>query len=116
MHTKIIVPLDGSELAEQSLPYARLIAKSLSIPIELLGAFNVLPPALHGPGTTPDETPLSRRDCRAAFAMTVLVKPGTRETPELMVKLPPVCLVSAFSLPQYPCTPRSHIRQANSSG
>lgn len=52
MYSKIIVPLDGSALAEQSLPYARLIAGSLAVPIELLEAFDVLPPAVHGPSTT----------------------------------------------------------------
>ncbi len=41
MYSKIIVPLDGSELAEQALPYAKLIAKSLSVPIELVRAFDI---------------------------------------------------------------------------
>ena len=45
MYSKIIVPLDGSELSERSLPYARRIAGALSIPIELVEAFDVLPAA-----------------------------------------------------------------------
>lgn len=36
MYSKIIVPLDGSKLAEQILPYARLFAESFSAPLELL--------------------------------------------------------------------------------
>ena len=52
MYSKVIVPLDGSELAEQSLPYVRLVARSFSVPIELVEAFDVLPPAVHGPSTT----------------------------------------------------------------
>jgi nucleotide-binding universal stress UspA family protein len=36
MYTKILVPLDGSRLAEQILPYARLIAEAFEIPAELL--------------------------------------------------------------------------------
>ena len=45
MYSKIIVPLDGSELSEQALPYAELVAKSLSAPIELVQAYNPLLPA-----------------------------------------------------------------------
>ena len=45
MYSKVIVPLDGSELSERSLPYARRIAGALSIPIELVEAFDVLPAA-----------------------------------------------------------------------
>lgn len=36
MYSKIIVPLDGSDLAEQSLPYAELVGTTLSAPIELV--------------------------------------------------------------------------------
>ena len=51
MYSKVIVPLDGSEFSERSLPYARLIAGALSIPIELVEAFDVLPPAVHTAST-----------------------------------------------------------------
>jgi nucleotide-binding universal stress UspA family protein len=37
MYTRMLVPLDGSKVAEQVLPYARFLAKSLGIPTELLG-------------------------------------------------------------------------------
>lgn len=47
MYSKIIVPLDGSDLAERALPFAQFIAEALSIPMELVEAFNVLPPAVH---------------------------------------------------------------------
>jgi nucleotide-binding universal stress UspA family protein len=36
MYTKILVPLDGSSLAEQILPYARVFAEAYRIPMELL--------------------------------------------------------------------------------
>lgn len=36
MYTKILVPLDGSRLAEQILPYASLLAEAFEIPVELL--------------------------------------------------------------------------------
>lgn len=48
MYSKIIVPLDGSELSEQALPYAQLVARSLSAPIELVQAFDVLPSRVLG--------------------------------------------------------------------
>jgi nucleotide-binding universal stress UspA family protein len=47
MYSNVIVPLDGSELSEMALPYARLIAGGLAIPIELVEAFDILPPAVH---------------------------------------------------------------------
>ena len=36
MYTKIVVPLDGSQLSEGVLPYARSFSKALKIPVELL--------------------------------------------------------------------------------
>jgi len=36
MYTKILVPLDGSRLAEQILPYTSLLAGAFEIPVELL--------------------------------------------------------------------------------
>ena len=53
MYTKILVPLDGSRLAEQILPYACLIAEAFGIPVELLrvnepGAMTPFAPPLQG--------------------------------------------------------------------
>lgn len=50
MYSKVIVPLDGSEFAERAVPYAQLVARGRSIPIELVEAFDVLPPAVHSRG------------------------------------------------------------------
>lgn len=36
MYTRILLPLDGSKIAEQVLPYGRFLAKALEIPVELL--------------------------------------------------------------------------------
>jgi nucleotide-binding universal stress UspA family protein len=38
MYTRMLIPLDGSKVAEQVLPYARFLARALSIPVELLQA------------------------------------------------------------------------------
>ncbi len=48
MYPEIIVPLDGSELAEQVLPYTELFAGALSVPVELVQAFDILMTALQG--------------------------------------------------------------------
>ena len=34
MYTRMLIPLDGSIVAEQVLPYARFLAKALAIPVE----------------------------------------------------------------------------------
>jgi nucleotide-binding universal stress UspA family protein len=36
MYTRILIPLDGSQLAEQALPYARYLAKALALPVTLV--------------------------------------------------------------------------------
>jgi nucleotide-binding universal stress UspA family protein len=41
MYTKILVPLDGSTVAEQVLPYVRTLAGGLKIPVELMGVVDV---------------------------------------------------------------------------
>ena len=48
MYSKIIVPLDGSDLADQALPYAVLVAGTLSAPVELVQAYDVLPSRVLG--------------------------------------------------------------------
>jgi nucleotide-binding universal stress UspA family protein len=53
MYTKILVPLDGSQLAEQILPFARVLAEGLKIPVHLLrvnepGAMTAYAPPLGG--------------------------------------------------------------------
>jgi len=53
MYTKILVPLDGSHLSEQILPYAGLMAEKFHIPVELLrvndpGAITAFAPPFQG--------------------------------------------------------------------
>jgi nucleotide-binding universal stress UspA family protein len=43
MYTRMLIPLDGSNVAEQVLPYARFVAKALTIPVELLGIVDPVP-------------------------------------------------------------------------
>jgi len=40
MYEKILLPLDGSTLSESALPYARLLATALQVPVELLQAMD----------------------------------------------------------------------------
>ena len=41
MVTKILVPLDGSAVAEQVLPYVRTLAGGLKVPVELMGVVDM---------------------------------------------------------------------------
>jgi nucleotide-binding universal stress UspA family protein len=41
MYTKILTPLDGSAVAEQVLPYVRVLADGLKIPMGLLGVVDI---------------------------------------------------------------------------
>jgi nucleotide-binding universal stress UspA family protein len=52
MYTKVLVPLDGSPLAEQILPYARLMAEVYGIPLDLLW---VTDPEARPPFSPPQE-------------------------------------------------------------
>jgi len=45
MYQRILVPLDGSTLAQQTLPYVRILARGWGCPIELLRIIEPLPPA-----------------------------------------------------------------------
>jgi nucleotide-binding universal stress UspA family protein len=38
MYSRMLIPLDGSKVAEQVLPYTRYLAKSLALPVELFQA------------------------------------------------------------------------------
>ena len=42
MYRRILVPLDGSKVAEQALPYARYLAGKLKIPVDLLGVVDLV--------------------------------------------------------------------------
>jgi nucleotide-binding universal stress UspA family protein len=41
MYTRILIPLDGSKTAENVLPYARTLANTLKIPVELIGVVDI---------------------------------------------------------------------------
>jgi len=47
MYTKMLVPLDGSAVAEQVLPYVRTLAAGLKVPIELVGVVDMEELASH---------------------------------------------------------------------
>jgi len=48
MYTRILVPLDGSKVAEQVLPYARYLAEKLKIPVDLLAVVDLVGMATSG--------------------------------------------------------------------
>ncbi|MDA1128141.1 MAG: universal stress protein [Chloroflexi bacterium] len=45
MYKKILVPLDGSELAEQVLPYVKILGQSAALSVQLLRVIPHKPPA-----------------------------------------------------------------------
>jgi nucleotide-binding universal stress UspA family protein len=47
MFTRILIPLDGSKTAEKVLPYARFLAGSLNLPVELLAVVDIVEMATH---------------------------------------------------------------------
>src|SRR5678816_447247 len=47
MYTKILIPLDGSKTAEKVLPYARFLAGSLKLTVELLAVVDIVEMATH---------------------------------------------------------------------
>jgi nucleotide-binding universal stress UspA family protein len=49
MYSKILIPLDGSKLAEAVLPYARALAKDLKLPVDLLYVNDADQPAACAP-------------------------------------------------------------------
>ena len=52
MYKRILVPLDGSKLAGQVLPYVRVLAKTRQVPIIPLKAFDLI----HLPSTAPSHS------------------------------------------------------------
>jgi nucleotide-binding universal stress UspA family protein len=48
-YTRMLIPLDGSKTAENVLPYARTLARTLQIPVELMEVFDIARVATHIP-------------------------------------------------------------------
>lgn len=42
MYRRMLIPLDGSNVSEQVLPYARLLARKLNLPVELLAVVDAV--------------------------------------------------------------------------
>jgi len=49
MYSKILIPLDGSKFAEAVLPYARVLARQLSIPVDFLYVIDPKEPPAFAP-------------------------------------------------------------------
>jgi nucleotide-binding universal stress UspA family protein len=64
MADNILVPLDGSELADAALPYAEAIAKALGWGIVLLRVVSGDPARHPRPGSAPIEAPLEEETAR----------------------------------------------------
>ena len=66
MYTKLLIPLDGSRLAEGVLPYARLLAHGLNVPVELL---RINDPAESGSYSAPIDRDEYFEKIAASFSM-----------------------------------------------
>ena len=49
MYSRVLVPLDGSPQSQQVLPYVRLLAKALQLPVELISSFSPVPERMADP-------------------------------------------------------------------
>lgn len=81
MYNKVIVPLDGSKLAEQILPYARLFAEAFDVPIELLrvndpASITPFAPPLQGGDYLKEVSRVYFRDARPVACMVELGNPA----------------------------------------
>ena len=47
MYTRMLIPLDGSKTAENVLPYARILARTFQIPVELMEVLDIAGMASH---------------------------------------------------------------------
>ena len=99
MYTQILTPLDGSEVSEQVLPYARSMAASLSLPITLLLAVEPEHPSV-GQGLNPTLHMHETRQHRSTHAQAYLDRKagelrneGLTVTTTLPVKEPSAAIV-----------------------
>lgn len=97
MYSKIVVPLDGSKLAEQILPYARLLAETFRAPIELLRVHHPDRDATHWP-PLPDEEYLKHISARyLPVSLRVDQNEAKGEPAEVILdraKRDPACLIA----------------------
>ena len=70
MYSRILVPVDGSSLSEQVLPYVQQLGLGLSIPVTLMTVVEPSPPSigLHlGPSSQEQDTVRHRADHAVAY-------------------------------------------------
>ncbi len=79
MYTRILVPLDGSNLAEQALPYAKLLAGEMNIPISLLNVYDSVLPQFSGMDNLFDASQLNARYQAEAVAYLAKVESSLKD-------------------------------------
>ena len=77
MYTRIVVPLDGSDISEQVIPYARAFASRLSLPVTLLMAIEPEHPTI-GQSLNPELHSHETEAHRAGHAQGYLSSVATR--------------------------------------
>ena len=103
MYKRILVPLDGSELAEQVLPYARALAKGLSASLDLLEVIEPPPSqwadSAHGvyPHRLADSLKNTARDYLERVAVP-LRREGLSAVTNVRKGSPPQCIAAEAEL------------------
>jgi nucleotide-binding universal stress UspA family protein len=85
MYTRLLIPLDGSKTAEAVLPYARTLASTLKIPVELLGIV--------------DMTALTTQVFRGGVYFETIIAENARSTEEYLKRI-----AKTFSDHEVECT------------
>jgi nucleotide-binding universal stress UspA family protein len=73
MYTRLLIPLDGSKTAEAVLPYARTLARTLKIPVEVLGIV--------------DMTALTTQVFRGGVYFETIIAENARSTEEYLKRI-----------------------------
>ena len=73
MYTRLLIPLDGSKTAEAALPYGRTLARTLKIPVELLGIV--------------DMTALTTQVFRGGVYFETIIAENARSTEEYLKRI-----------------------------
>ena len=99
MYSKILLPLDGSTVAEQVLPYARFLAARLKVPVELLGVVDPAAIAVsgltHNPRYVGKLTDEGRRASESYLARVGQTFPEKSVTRRVEIGNPAVVIIDA---------------------
>ena len=74
------MPLDGSGLAEQSLPYARLLTSAFKVPVDLLNVYDSALPQFADPDSGMDISQMTASYQASAVAYLTKAEAGLKDS------------------------------------